>query len=362
MSNLVIFQMLRNLTKYLVFVFLCLLFGCQTEQTHPIISKPNVCQYSQYLKIWPSAHGFRVSIQHPDHPDQVRSFTIEKIKQRIAVLSSTHVGMLSALQAQEKICAIPDLEYLFDGKLKKLVATKRVQDLRVGSAEISAISILKSKPDVLVYSGFGLEDQKFKRLKAAGVLTIANYEWREQTPLARAEWVLLFGVLTGKFQQAKALHEQIVKRYNQLKLMAKTHNKSNQLPVAISGNLYGDQWIAPAGNSYEATLLKDAGIAYVFSSERGSGSCFKSIATVLKKAPLINIWLNPGLPTKDQILTSNPKAKFYPFFKRPIYCYTAYSTNKCWELSVIHPDWLLSDYIRIAQHKQNKLHFYAMLK
>ncbi|MFM6947336.1 MAG: ABC transporter substrate-binding protein [Flavobacteriales bacterium] len=355
--------MLQSHIKSLGLLLLLFLTSCQTELQQTVITARNACQYSRYLKIWPTPNGgYRVAITNPDQPKEVQHFQIDQPIDRIAVLSATHVGMLAALKEHQKICAIPDLKYLYDSKLIKMVGEKQVLDLRIGSSEISAVKILKSKPDVAMYSGFGFENQRMSRLKAAGILTIANYEWREQTPLARAEWVLLFGVLTGKFNEAKALHLQIVKRYEHLKWLARKQNKSNQLPIAISGNLYGDQWIAPAGESYEATLLNDAGIAYVFGSERGSGSCFKSIATVLQKAPMINIWLNPGLPSKSEILTSNPKARFYPFFNKPIFCYTAYNTNKCWEQSVIHPDWLLSDYIRIAQKKQDQLHFFAKLK
>lgn len=362
MCNLVIFRMLQNLTRSLFLLALLILTACQNQQHKTFVSAPNACQYSQYLKIWPNKNGFDIAIQNPDQPRLVQTLHIDKPYERIAVLSTTHVGMLTALQQHQSLCAIPDQKFLFDHILKKRIQEKKLTDLRMESAMIDAEKILQSNAQVVVYSGFGFEDQSLKRLKSTGMMRIANYEWREQTPLARAEWILLFGALTGKFKEAQRLHKQVVSHYNLLKLQALKNNRSNQLPIAISGNLYGDQWIAPAGDSFEAKLYKDAGIAYVFSEEPGNGSCFKSLASVLQKAAAINLWLNPCQASKEALLQINPKARMYPFFKKPIYCYTASSTNKYWELAVVRPDWVLSDYIQIAQNRQKKMHFYTLLK
>lgn len=354
--------MLPSLIKYLTLLLFFVLFACQSEQQQHVISAPNACQYSQYLKIWPSKNGFDIAIQNPDQPRLVQTLHIDKPFQRIAVLSTTHVGMLTALQEHQSLCAIPDQQFLFDYSLKKRVQEHQLTDLRMESAMISPEKILQSKAQVVVYSGFGFEDQHLKRLKSTGVLRIANFDWREQTPIARAEWILLFGALTGKFKEAQRLHQQVVRHYNQLKLQAFKNNRSNQLPIAISGNLYGDQWIAPAGESFEANLYKDAGIAYIFAKEPGNGSCFKSLATVLQQAQAINLWLNPCQASKKALLQFNQKARMYPFFKKPIYCYTAVNTNKYWEQAVVRPDWVLSDYIQIAQNRPKKMHFYALLK
>jgi iron complex transport system substrate-binding protein len=359
MYNPATFQMFRSLISFFGLVFFFLLLSCSDQKTAEHSKKENLCQHSQYLRIYNYQKGYKVEILDPDQQRKLHVFQIQKPYARIAVLSATHVGMLSALGQQEKICAISNAKYLLDPQVKRLLQLKRIVDLRT-ELGFSAEKLLQRKAQVVVYSGFGNESQQLKRLPAH-MLKIANFEWREKTPLARAEWVLLFGALCGQFAEAQQLFEEIQANYIRIQKEVQQNNHSNQLPILLSGNLYGDQWIAPAGQSFEAHLYKDAGLAYLFSKEEGTGSVFKSLAEILRKGPAVCIWLNPGLPSRKAILKQYPKAQFFPFFKKPIYCYTS-NTNKYWEQAAVHPDWLLSDLSRIASGQTKKLHFYALLK
>ncbi len=359
MYNPATFQMFRSLIRFFGLVFFFLLLGCTDQKTTEHAKNKNLCEHSQYLHIYKFQKGYKVEILDPDQQRKLHVFQIQEPYVRIAVLSATHVGMISALGQQEKICAVSDAKYLLDPRVKRLLQLKRIADLQT-ELGFSAEKLLQRKAQVVVYSGFGNESQQLKRLPA-NMLKIANFEWREKTPLARAEWLLLFGALCGQFDEAQQLFEEIEANYIRIQKEAQQNNHSNQLPVLLSGNLYGDQWIAPAGQSFEAHLYKDAGLAYLFSKEEGTGSVFKSLAEILRKGPAVGIWLNPGLPSRKAILKQFPKAQFFPFFKKPIYCYTS-NTNKYWEQAAVHPDWLLSDLSRIASGQIKKLHFYALLK
>jgi len=359
MYNPATFQMFRSLIRFFGLVFFFLLLGCSVQKTAKHFKKENLCQHSQYLRIYKYQKGYKVEILDPDQQSKLHVFQVQEPYTRIAALSATHVGMLSALGQQEKICAVSNAKYLLDPRVKRLVQLKRTADLQT-ELGFSAEKLLLRKAQVVVYSGFGNESQQLKRLPAH-MLKIANFEWREKTPLARAEWLLLFGALCGQFDAAQRLFEEIQANYIRIQKDVLKHHHSNQLPLLLSGNLYGDQWIAPAGQSFEAQIYKDAGLAYLFSKEEGTGSVFKSLAEILRKGPAVNIWLNPGLPSRKAILNQFPKAQFFPFFKKPIYCYTS-KTNKYWEQAAVHPDWLLSDLSQIATGQTKKLHFYALLK
>ena len=359
MSNPATFQMFRSLINFFGLVFFFFLLGCSEQKTNALSKKENLCQHSQYLRIFKNQKGYKVEILDPDQQRKLQVFQIHKPYTRIAVLSATHVGMIAALGQQEKICAVSNAKYLLDSRVKRLLQRKRIADLNT-ELGFSAEKLLQRKAQVVVYSGFGNESHQLKRLPS-NMLSIANFEWREKTPLARAEWVLLFGALCGQFDEAQQLLDEIETNYKQIQKEVQQNNHSNQLPVLLSGNLYGDQWIAPAGQSFEACIYKDAGWAYLFSKEQGTGSVFKSLAEVLRKGPAVGIWLNPGLPSRKAILKQYPKAQFFPFFKKPIYCYTS-NTNKYWEQAAVHPDWLLSDLSQIAAGQIKKLHFYARLK
>ena len=63
--------------------------------------------------------------------------------------------------------------------------------------------LLKTKANVLIYSGFTKDYPKSKELEKAGLICIPNFDWKEDDPLGRAEWILFFGYLTGKEKLAK---------------------------------------------------------------------------------------------------------------------------------------------------------------
>lgn len=360
MCNLVIFRMLQSHIRLIFLGFLLLLFSCRTPQKAQKSAKSNQCKHSEYLRIYRIPKGFKIEIIDPDFGGRQHVFHFYKPYQRIAALSATHVGMLCAINQQQKLSAISAAKYVHDSKVKALIKAGKIEDLNAEQG-FSADKFLKNETQIVVYSGFGNEYKQLQRLKGSSVWQIPNYEWREKTPLARAEWVLLFGVLSGHFEKAQAFFSAIEHKYSSLQRSIQQRNRSNQLPVLISGNLYGDQWIAPAGDSFEAQLYKDAGMAYLFANEKGTGSVFKSLPEILKRGSIATLWLNPGQPSRKALQRQFPKASFFPFFNKAVYCYSA-QTNKYWEQTAVHPDWLLSDLSQIAAGKPKKLHFYALVK
>lgn len=350
--------MLQNLTKLFSFgCLLSILFACNTTQQDQRQSEKNLCTYSRLLHIEQAQPGvFSIRIQNPDDPKHDFEIQIDKAFQHIALLSATHVGMIAALGQQAHVCAIPDARFLADAQLQKATLAGKVADLK-SEQQLSVQKLLSKHTQALVYSGFGAEQAQMKRLNAIGIKCIPNYEWRETHPLARAEWVLLFGILTGQFEKALHYFKQLEANYLSL---LKQEKLCNTAPKLISGYIYGDQWIAPATNSYEAKLYADAQFAYYFDQSPGTGSCFSSIQSVLTKSTEVDIWINPGQPTKAQLLQQFPKYKHFPFFSKRSYCYT-HNTNFYWEWAAVRPDWVLSDLLSIRDNKSNKMYFYKQI-
>ncbi|MFM1853545.1 MAG: hypothetical protein RL164_863 [Bacteroidota bacterium] len=348
--------MLQNLIKFTFFGCVFILFSCGTTQKEQDSSANNLCKYSQLLEIHPSTQGYDIRIHNPEQPKQPFNLSVNNSYERIALLSATHVGMMAAIDQQAAICAIPDAQFLYDASLRSAVRKGNVADLK-SAASISVEQLLAKKTQVLVYSGFGNEQSQIERLNRIGIQCIPNFEWRETNPLARAEWVLLFGVLTGQIETAQQYFKRVAANYQRIKEQEKL---GNQNPLLISGYIYGDQWVAPAGQSFEATFYKDAGFRYYFDREPGTGSCFSSIAKVLTKSTEVVYWLNPAKPSRAALLQEFPKYSHFPFFNKRVFCYT-HQTNKYWEQAAAHPDWILSDLRQILTTKPKKLHFYKEL-
>jgi iron complex transport system substrate-binding protein len=102
-----------------------------------------------------------------------------------------------------------------------------------------------------------------------GIQTLLITEYLEQTPLARAEWLKFFGVMTGN-KMAEAVFNEIETSY--LKQVQK------QSIGSVALNLpFGDQWNMPSGKSITAQLLKDAGLDYLFSNKQLDGNVVLSM-------------------------------------------------------------------------------------
>jgi ABC-type Fe3+-hydroxamate transport system substrate-binding protein len=257
-------------------LLLLMVLGCQSNPEQHQKQAKNLCHYSDLLTIIAAKNGFLIQIQNPEQPKEIFEFQLNKPFKRIAVLSATHVGMLAAIDQQQRLCAIPDKRYLHDPLVKKAVAKGKVADLK-SEQQLSIQKLLAHHTQALVYSGFGPEQAQIKRLRSIGMTCIPNYEWRETHPLARAEWILLFGAMTGQFAQAQQYFKKVCQNYKRSKTQP---TLCNSMPVVISGYVYGDQWVAPAANSFEARLYADVDFAYYFNAKSGTGSCFSSIQSV----------------------------------------------------------------------------------
>ena len=78
--------------------------------------------------------------------------------------------------------------------------------------------------------------------------------------------MLFFSYLTGTEKTAKKyVVKKIKQKYNHLK---KYCLKIKTSKTVFSGNLYGENWFAPGGKSFKATLFKDAKCEYRYQKNR----------------------------------------------------------------------------------------------
>ena len=357
--------------KALCLVLVILATSCTNT---PNIPDSNVsissCKYSKWLKILVSKTDVLIQIQNPDDTTKIFSlrlpnfdtneregtYDIENPIQYFACLSSTHIGMMCELGMQDQIVAVSNLKYVYDAKLKSL------QPAVLGEEQdISVEKVLTSNAEVVIYSAFSSSFPKEKVLNKVGVKCIPNFDWRETNPLGRAEWILLFGYLTGHAEEAKIKFKEICDNYEGIKMSVDT----SKFISTLSGNMTGDFWYAPAGDSYHAQLLKDAGLNYVFSEETGTGSLSYSFEKIVGLSKGVDLWLNPGFKSKQEIIKAHPKSRLLPVLEQSLlFCYT-HNSNKYWELSACRPDLVLADYSELKKRDKmnpNELFFYKRVE
>lgn len=284
---------------------------------------------------------------------------IEVPLKNAAVLSTTHIGMLDAIGALDCIKGSTDANFVANRQVLKGIRSGTIAAFG-DEVSITPERLLEKEITLVVISGFGKEFPNQEKLQRLGIEVMANYEWREEHPLGKAEWVKVFGYLTGKEKEAEAHFAMVEKAYGDLK--AEVRKATSKRPKVLVGSLIGDVWYAPAGESYMARVLDDGGADYIYRNEKGTGSCEHTLEQVFKHQQDVNIWINSGAATLSGLKDQQPKYALFTAFKAGnVYCYT-HNSNYFWEMSAANPHWLLSDFAVICGIKSGgKLHFYRQL-
>ncbi len=277
---------------------------------------------------------------------------------RILTFAGTDIGMLGRVRASELICGVADRSTVHSPEVRSRIQQNKVIDF--GQQEhISFEQLLMSKASLITYSDFGKDYPHQKELGKAGIICLPILDWKEQHPLGKAEWIKVYGYLCGKEKEAKDAFDSSVKKYNELKKRV----SANVKPTVFSGNQTGEIWFCPAGNSYEAQLISDAGGNYTYRNTRGTGSLSLSPEKVLTDNRHTTIWINPGISELSELKRKHPRsALFDAYANQKVYCYSA-KMNCYWETAVCYPEKVLEDLIAIFhQVNRGKLHFYQQLK
>lgn len=285
----------------------------------------------------------------------------------IVVTSTTHIPMLELLQVEQKLIGYPNTSYISSKKTRSLIDNGAIKDL--GNEErINTELLLDLHPDAVIGFSINSNNKMFANIQQLGIPVILNGDWLEETPLGRAEWIKLFGVLFDKEAAADSIFLSIETSYLNAK---KTALKADKRPSIISGGLFKDIWNLPAGNSFEATFLKDANTNYLWSNSKGNGSLSLNIENVFEKGLNAKLWVAPSFYNSlKQLEEANDiNSKFKAFINKEVYSYV----NKrgetggimYFELAPARPDLVLKDIIKIAHPElmvDYEFTFYEKLK
>jgi iron complex transport system substrate-binding protein len=149
---------------------------------------------------------------------------------------------------------------------------------------------------------FGGGGQLGERLPGMVVLPVAEY--LEPHPLGRAEWLRFFGVLFGKEEQADEHFRSIQQRYHAVRALLPADAAH---PSVFFGSAWQGIWHVPGGDSYMATLLRDAGGAYRFAHRRGRDNNALNMEEVVNEALEADHWgmvLEVEGPVRKEDLTA----------------------------------------------------------
>jgi len=193
--------------------------------------------------------------------------------QRLAVVSTTHLAYIQVLERLEVLVGAAHIDRTADPELRTWLQNN-VPD--IGRADgLDRELLITLAPQVVLDYPFG---QGSSTQHLQGTQRVAVTEYLEEHPLGRAEWLRFFGVLLGREKQADSLFNAIVHRYHK-----STFQGNSSRPSVFFGSAWQGRWFVPPGNSYMATLIKDAGGVYLFADKQGGENLALDLETVLDR-------------------------------------------------------------------------------
>jgi iron complex transport system substrate-binding protein len=247
------------------------------------------------------------------------------------------------------LAGFPNTNFISSKKTRKLIDNNTVKD--VGQNEKLNIEMLiEMSPELIVTFGIDNNNPTIDNLTKSGLKVFIQADWMEQSPLGKAEWIMLYGELFGKEKLAKSQFDAIVKNYNDaLALVA----SKKPTATVLYGSMYQDQWYVAKANSWVAQFLKDAKANYLWSNVAGTGSIGLSFEQVLEKAKTANYWIATGpYKTVAELNAINPHySQFDAFKSKQVYTFEgkigATGGTIYYESAASRPDLVLKDYIKI---------------
>ena len=330
------------------------------------------CEFARYFDIMGDDSVVVIS------PDGTRDTVVfaEPVS-RIVCMSSTHVACLSAIGADSLICAVSGVRYISDSSIVRrhsAAAGNMPADKKIDLLPLYDIGydnsldyelILSLAPDLLLaYSVSASEPQYIIKLRSLGIPVLVLHDYREEHPLARAEYVKLFGTIAGRKGAADSLFAHV--RDNYLSLAACAHDGHARVLMNVP---YSDAWYIPGTSNYMARLVSDAG-GEVLGAEPGvSGSGIISLEQAYSLSVHADLWLNPGhCSTRGELAAMHhlfpsfgPLANGLPIYNNTLRA-NSEGGNDFWESGAVRPDLILEDLLNIFGKKDDvPLHYFIRL-
>jgi iron complex transport system substrate-binding protein len=276
----------------------------------------------------------------------------------IITLSTTQLPHLVALDLLDHLVGVDTMTYV---NTPEVLARHQEDPLvEIGSgASLNIELVLDAEPDLVMSFGIGSSEyDSHPYLLEAGIPTVINAEWLENSPLARAEWIKYTALFFNAEAKANAIFEQIETDYQAL--VALTVDLEDKRPTVLTGTYtsFGDVWNIAGTESYIGQFIRDAGGVLAFANHpdvKGSSeTSFFDFEVVYVEALEADFWLPNvfGVSNKGDLLALDERYRdFVAFEENRVYNdnnrQNENGGNDIFESGVLNPQVILADLIKI---------------
>ena len=263
--------------------------------------------------------------------------------QSVISFSATQWAVFLRLGEIDRVKGILEGRFVTDSTMRSLLAQQKVYDIGTEAAA-DVERMIQLQPDALLYSPYFDGNQGGLNVTGAVLFPFADY--MENTPLGRAEWIRVIGMLTGCEDKADAWFDDIERRYNALSgLCAEVEHR----PTVFSDLAFNGQWYVAGGRSYMAKLFADAGADYIWKDNPSTASVPMDAESILAKAQHADFWRvinsNPFPMTYEALAKDSPVYPLFDAYKNHQIIVCDIMVTGYFEQSQCEPDLLLADFI-----------------
>lgn len=374
---------------YLITGFLLALSTCVSNNNTKDDTKRQV--YNDYAKLfsisdsgsyyrldiyspWQGAENIEITYYLSENKDLIPGNVKESSKIKLPInkcvcLSTTHVAMIEAAGSLESIIGVSGTDYVSNSLLREKIGRGEVKDVGYDS-NLNTELITSLNPDIVFVYGIGPESAGYmSKLETVGIPTLFICDYLEVHPLAKSEWMKLFGVLFASEDVVNSNFLKAKMNYESLRDSIKKDMISR--PKVMLGLPYKDKWFISPGNSYVSALINDAGGEYIWSDRHSNISMPLGIESVFRQAIDSEYWLNIGnVKTVSELLAlDNRFAELDPVKSGKLYNNVARLSenggNDYWESGAVRPDLVLRDIASILHPDiitNHELYYYLQVK
>ncbi len=283
--------------------------------------------------------------------------------ERIVCMSSSYIAMLDALGETERIVGVSGLDYIANPYIH--AHKDAIKDM---GAEMNYELLIGLKPDVVLLYGIGdAQTAVTDKLKELSIPYLYMGEYLEESPLGKAEWMMVLSELTDRREKGMEIFRAIPQRYRALKALT---DSVGRRPTVMFNTPWNDSWVMPSTQSYMARLIADAGAEYIYRENSSNSSTPIGLETAYGLIRKADYWINVGSATTlDELKAVNPKfADAKAVNEKNVYNnnlrLTPTGGNDYWESAVVRPDVVLRDLIHIFHPElvSDSLYYYRHLE
>ena len=362
--------------KIKFYIALCL-FGLVCVACQPKSTPANTKSHNAGFDIAQLSDTTTIIIYSPWQKGQVmQKLSFNQPYKRIVCTSATHMGFISELGMTDKVIGVCRPERVYNLSKEDC---ERITDIG-DDMQPSMEKILLLNPDLVILYTYAQGDPIPAQVEALGIPILYCNEWTETTPLARAEWIRLFGAIFGCLPKADSIYNAVSQAYN---ASVASHYTCNQQREAVnvsdnephnankvsimSGMSWRGTWYVPTGGTFMGHLFHDAGAQYKYEDNPSTSSLPLTMEQALQDFAQADVWVGCEANSLKELEAIDKKHTWFNAFQTgQVYNFRRRAlpggANDFWESATVHPERVLQDLQKVLRGDTADLYYIMPLR